>query len=136
MGLEPRVEMIEHHPGLDRHGARLGVEVDHIVQPLAGIDHERLGDRLAALARAGTAREHGRLVCTRHFQGAPQIGLIARHDDAHRRDLVDRGIGRVAPAAGRVKQHVAANFRAQCTRQRPFIGPRARRHQQRPGHLG
>ena len=136
MGLEPGVEMIEHDPGFDRDGARLGIEVDHVVQPLAGIDHERLGDRLATLARASAARKHGRLVGARDFQGTPQIGLIAGHNDAHWRNLVDRGIGRVTPSASRVKEHVAANLRAQCARQCAFVGPRARCHQQRPGYLG
>ena len=39
--------------------------------------------------------------------------LVLRHGDAERLDLVDRGIGAVAPAAEPVEQHLAAQFAAQ-----------------------
>ena len=36
-----------------------------------------------------------------------KIGLVARHDHAHGLDLIDRGVGRIAPARGGVEQDVA-----------------------------
>ncbi len=102
--------MIEHDARFDRHGARVGIERDDVVQPLAGVDHQRLADGLAALARAGAAREQRHLLAARDLECDAQIVLIARHDDADRRDLVDRRVRRVTAAARRIEQHVAAQL--------------------------
>ncbi len=118
MRLEPGVQMIQHNARFDRHGARFGIERDDIVQPLTGVDHQRLANRLPALARAGAAREQRHLLAASDFERDAQIVLITRHYDANRRDLVDRRIRGVTAAARRIEQHIAAQRFTQALRER------------------
>src|SRR5262249_4958246 len=85
------------------------VEADHLAQVFRDIDDQRLADRLAALRGPGAARQQRRPAVARDVDDQRQILLVARHDDAQRLDLVDRGIGRIAAASRAVEQHVAAD---------------------------
>ena len=69
--------------------------------------------RLAALRGAGAARQDRGLGVARHVEDQREVGLVARHHHAHRLDLVDRGVGRIAPARGGVEQDVALDRAAQ-----------------------
>jgi hypothetical protein len=57
--LQLRVQVVQHHAGLHRGGALLGVEVTARAQVLAVVDHQRRAGGLAALAGAAAARQHG-----------------------------------------------------------------------------
>jgi hypothetical protein len=78
-----------------------GVYLDQVVHMLAQVDDERRADSLSALRRAGAPRQD------RHAGLRSELGRTngfvgrARHDDAERGDLVDRGVSRVtATTAG------------------------------------
>ena len=113
-GFKRRVQLVEHDAGLDPGGAALGVDLEHAVQVLAGVDDERGADRLAALRRAGAARQDRHAGVRRRPRRAQTASSArARHDDAERLDLVDRRIGRVAAAAPGVEQHFARELAAE-----------------------
>ena len=122
---EPAVEPVEHDAGLDRHRARLGVEVEDVIEVLAHVDDQRLAHRLAALRRARPARQHGHALLAGDLHGADDVLLAFRHHHADRLDLVDRGVGRVAPAAEGVEQHLALELAAEPRGERAVAGPRA-----------
>ena len=74
------------------------VDLQQPVQVLAGVDDERGTDGLAALRRAGAARQDGHAGGHGGLGGANGLVGRARHDDAERLDLVDRRIRRIAAA--------------------------------------
>ena len=74
---QPGVERIEHDAGLDRHGLRLGVVVEHAVQVLAVVDDERSADRLPALRAARAARQHRDAELAADFEGGAHV-VVAR----------------------------------------------------------
>jgi hypothetical protein len=123
--LQPGVEVVGDHPGLHLDPARLLVEVNHAVEVAAGVDDQRLADRLPALRGAGAAREHRDARVAGDGDGRLDVARGARHDDADRLDLVDRGVGAVAPARGRVEQHLALELAREARGERRFPGPRA-----------
>ena len=102
--------MIKNDPRFYRDSASFKVKIDHIAKPSTVVDDQCFANSLAALTRTSSTRQHGCTEITRDIQRAQHIGLIARHDHPSGCDLVDRGIGRVTPAACRIKQHVATNF--------------------------
>ena len=77
---------------------------------LRTIDDKCLGDGLAALRGPRTPRQHRNTLLTGDSDRDRGILAITRHDDAQGLDLIDRGIGAVAPAAERVEQHLAADL--------------------------
>ena len=105
--LQPGIELVEHDARLDRHLRLVLVEAHDLAQVLRAVDHQRVADRLPTLRRARAPRQDRRLGVARHVDDERQIGLVARHHHAHRLDLVDRRIGRVAPARGPVEQDLA-----------------------------
>ena len=111
--LQLRVEVVEDEARLDRRDAALGVDGDDVAQVLGGVDDQRRAGRLAALARAGAARQHRHGELARDLEGDRDVAVALRHEHADRHDLVDRGVGRVAAARGRVEQHVAFGLAAQ-----------------------
>ena len=68
MWLEERVESIEHHARLHRHGgvrrvfARgFGIKRHHVAQPFGVVDDQGLADCLAALGGTAATRKHRHL---------------------------------------------------------------------------
>ncbi len=49
MGSQVGIQLIEHDPRLYSDATRLGIEVQHLVQILAHIDHHAIAHSLAAL---------------------------------------------------------------------------------------
>ena len=96
--LQAGVQLVEDDAGLDRGGAALRVDLQQPVQVLAGVDDECGTDGLAALRRAGAARQDRHAGRHGGFGGADGLVGRARHDDAERLDLVDRRIRRIATA--------------------------------------
>ena len=118
MRLEPCVQMVEHEPRFNGHGARLRIERQHLMQPFTRVDNERLAHRLPALAGAGSASENGYGVMAGDIERDDQVVLVARHDHPDRRDLVDRRVRCIAAARGAIEHHIAAQLAAQVLRQR------------------
>ena len=50
-------------------------------------------------------------------RAAATSSIVSRHDDAQWLDLVDRGVGGIAAAAGAIEQHLAADFAGQPARE-------------------
>src|SRR5262249_8321144 len=111
------VEALKHHARLDEGAAVLGVDGEDAVHMLAAGDDERASHRLAALRGAAAARQHRHAFLPRHGDGRGDVLLVARHDDADRLDLVDRGVGAVAAAACSIEEYSAAQVLAQALRQ-------------------
>jgi hypothetical protein len=97
------VQPVEHDPRLDPGAPVVGIDGDDPVEILAAIDDEGPGHGLAALRGARTTRQyrHARLAGDRNRGG--RVPAVPRHDDAQRLDLIERGVGRVAPATERVE---------------------------------
>jgi hypothetical protein len=106
MGAQPRIERIQHDAGLDHRARALGVHLEHLVQVLGVVDDQGLADRLAALRAAGAARQDGYPFVRCDGERAARGLLGARHDDAYRRDLIDRRISSVPAAACCIEQNL------------------------------
>ncbi len=115
--LEPGVEVVQHQAGLDLGRACIRVHREDVAQMLAVVDHQGRARGLPALAGAAAARQHGHLQLAGDLQGRGDVFFAGGHEDAHRHDLVDGGIGGIAPARGGVEQDLAARVRAQAARQ-------------------
>ena len=96
LGLELRIQVIEHQTGLHLSPHGLNVDGQQLAQVFAGVDDQGFPNRLSALRRATTTRQDGHASITCDIQGDAQIegGLGDHHTDRH--DLIDRGIGAVA----------------------------------------
>ena len=94
---------------------------------LVRVDDERRAGRLAALARAGAARQHRHGELARDLEGDGDVAVALRHEHADRHDLVDRGVGRVPAARGGVEAAPRLRSRragAGRARRRPRCGSR------------
>ncbi len=96
--------MIENKARLDGRAAIGLVQFDHIIQVLGYIDHQRLAHGLAALGGAAAARQDRHLFLGGNLDDADHVLFRARYDDTDGLDLVDRGVGAVAPPAKGIKQ--------------------------------
>jgi len=84
-----------------------------VAQVLGGVDDQRRAGRLAALARAGAARQHRHGELAGDIERDGDVAIALRNEHADRHDLVDRGVGRIAAARGRVEAHFAFGLAAQ-----------------------
>jgi hypothetical protein len=121
---EVAVELVEHHSGLDANRARLGIEGFHLVQVLAGIDHQRLAHRLTYLRSAAAPRQYRDSLVGGDLDRTQDILFAARHHYPDRFDLVNRRVGTVAAAAEGIEQHLALEFATQARRQRAIADTR------------
>ena len=120
--LEVGIEMVEHDAGFDLDRHRLEVQIEHRTQVLAGVDHQRRAGGLPTLRAAAAARQQRHFQVTGDRHRGDDIGRAARHEHAHRHDLVDRRIGGVAPARRRVEHHLTLGFARQAQRQVGGLG--------------
>ncbi len=109
------IQVIEHDAGLHPCGARLGVDLDDAIQMARRVDDECGTDRLTALRRAATARQHRHPGFGGNGDGRRDVVLGLGHHDAERQDLVDRSVRRVAPAARGVEEHIAPDLAGKAT---------------------
>jgi len=107
------VEPLHDDPGLNLDAARPVVERDHALHVFAALDDEGAVDRLAALRGAAAARQHRDAFLAGDLDRRGDVILILGDDDPQRLDLVDRGVGRIAPAGEPVEQHIAFDLAAQ-----------------------
>jgi len=116
MGLELPVELVEHDAGLD-HAAGVGdIERDHMIEIFRAVDDERFVNRLSGLRSSAAARQHRDTLLSRQTNGALRLRDRARQNDAHRHDLVVRGVGRIAAAGEAIEPHLPGELR----REPPF----------------
>ena len=73
----------------------------------AEIDDEAGAERFAGQAGAGAAGDQGSLVLAGVADQGLHVLLVARHDDAERLDLEDRGVGAVQVARQVVEEEFA-----------------------------
>ena len=106
------VEPVEHDPRLDPRPPPVDIDRDHPVEIFAAIDDQRARHGLPALRGAAAARQHRHPLLARNRNRRRDIRAALRHDHPPRLDLVDRRVGRIPPAAERVKQHLAADLAA------------------------
>ena len=90
------------------------------------IDDERGADGLPALRGAAAARQHRHALLDRDAERGERVFLGLRHHHADRLDLVDRRVGRIAPARGGVEQHLAPDLAPQAGREGGITGRMAR----------
>jgi hypothetical protein len=93
-----RVQPIEHDARLHHHRAPLGVEFEHRIEKLAVVDHQCRTHRLAALRAARTARQDRHAGFGRDTDRSPSRLFGARQHHPDRLDLINGGIGGIAPA--------------------------------------
>ena len=80
---------------------------------LADIDDQSGAGRLAALARARSARQHGNLQLTRDLDRSRNVVFRGGDEHPQRKNLIDRGVGGISPTRSAVEQNGAARFCAQ-----------------------
>ena len=108
-GRSMRVQVVEHDAGFDPRPALVGVDLEHPVQVLRGVEHEPGADRLAGLRGAAAARRDRDAVLGGDRDGADhRLGGLG-NDDAQRLDLVDAGVGGVKRARDRVEADLAVD---------------------------
>ena len=122
-----RVQAVEHDPGLHHSGGSVLVEGNDPVEELAVVDDEGGAHRLAALRAARTSRENRHAFFHGDSQRYFRVLLGLRHDHAHRVDLIDRGVGRIAAAAGRIEEDFAFDFAREAPRKRAVTRARMKR---------
>ena len=105
--LQLAVQIIQHDAGLDDAAPVLHVELDQPVEMTGIVQHQGPVDRLTALRGAAAARQQGNSGLPGDGDGRPDILGGARHGDADREDLIDRGVGRIASPARPVEQDLA-----------------------------
>ena len=93
-----RVQLVEHHAGLDARPSLVGIDLEDAIQVLRGVEHEAGADRLAGLRRAAASRRDRHAVPRGDLDGAHHRLGRSRDDDAERLDLVDAGVGRIQRA--------------------------------------
>lgn len=103
VGAELRIQALEHHTGLDSDGALLGVIALDGVEVPAEVEDEPGADRLSVLGRPSPPRDQGYALFGRDLQRCLDVGAVFRKNDAGGHDLVDRGVGRIAPPCERVE---------------------------------
>ena len=131
-----RIQRIEHHAGLhDRLGWRK-VDLQHAVEILGVVDDERFAHRLAALRAAGAARQDRDAFLHRDGDRRARRLFAAGHNDADRLQLVDRGVGGIASAAGRVEHDLGVELLAQARGETGVAGPRKPDRDQGGVHRG
>mgnify|MGYP003694479725 CR=1 FL=1 len=114
-------------PGLDHGGGALAVDRDDAVEILRVVDDERRAHRLPALRAAGAARRgSGRLLPPRSASRSCASCSVLGSDHADGIDLVDRRVGRVAPAARGVEEHFALDLAGEALREGAVARPRVR----------
>ena len=112
-GRSDAVEAVEHDPGLDPDAPRRDIDRDDPVHVPAAIEDEGAGHRLPALRGARPARQHRHAFLAGDRDRRRGILAPLRDDDAQRLDLIDRRVGRIAPAAEPIEQDLAANLAPQ-----------------------
>ena len=118
MRLQLHVERVEDDARLHRRRAGIDIDLEHAAQVLGGVDDEPGAGRLPALARAGAARQHRHAELACDLERDRDVVVLRRHEHADRHHLVDRGVGRIPAARGRVEHHLARRLGAQPSRQR------------------
>ena len=113
MRLQRFVQPVKDDARLDVHRHRRAIEGADAIEIFAVVDDERGTHRLAALRAAGAAREHRHAHVATHVECHPHVVVRARDQHAERLDLVDRGVGCVAPARCGVEQDLAGDRLAQ-----------------------
>jgi len=122
---QARVQLVEHEPGLDDRASTPDIDVEHPVEVFGGVDDERWTHGLAALRRAGPARQNRDPFLARDRQRCFDVSGVPGHDHPDRFNLVDRGIGGVPPAAEGVEQHVPFEHAAEARFQGAVADTRA-----------
>ena len=112
MGLQEAVQLIEDQTRLHGDSSCVRIEIQHLVEVLADIDHQRRANGLTALRRAAAARQDRNPVVPCDLYRADNVIPVCRHYHPDRLDLIDRGIGRIAAAAERIEQDIAFEFAA------------------------
>ena len=107
------IQMAQHEARFDQRRAGVGIDMQDAAQVFGAVDHQRAVHRLAALAGAAAARQHGHAFLARDRQGRRDVVDLLRHDHADRLDLIDRRVGGVTAAVGAAEQHLAADFAPQ-----------------------
>ena len=110
---EPRVQMVENDARLYADAPFLDVELLDVMQVLADVDHDCVVDGLAALRRAGAARQDRNSGFGANRAHGEDVVDVLGDDDAARLDLIDRRVGRVEPPRERIERNLAANLAAQ-----------------------
>ena len=100
------VEVIQHQARLAADPVLRGVDFQHPVQMLGGIQHHSVAHSLTGQAGASAARQHGGAVAGADLDHSDDLGGIARNNHPNGFDLVEAGIGAVEHATGCVEAHV------------------------------
>ena len=102
MRLQLAVQLVKDDAGLDDAAPRLDIKLEDPVEMLAGIDDDCVIDRLPALRRAATPRQHGKPFAAREGKRRLDILQRLRHHHGMRHHLVDRRVGGIAATRERI----------------------------------
>ena len=120
---------VEDDAGLDARESSFGVDLEHAVEVLREVDHDRDVDRLPGEARPAAARRDRRLVLAARVHRRDHVVDRTRYDDADRQLPVVRAGRRVERPIAVGEADLALDRRTQrgLERRDPFRPHRARR---------
>ena len=95
---KPRIELIQHDAGLDGGRQRFPVEVEHPVEVLAVVDHQRGTDGLATLRTAGASGQHRNAQFAADVERGLDVLVMRRDQHADGVYLIDGRVGGVPSA--------------------------------------
>ncbi len=98
MGFELPVQVVQHDAGFDDCPPPLHIQRDNAVEVLREVDHQPGIDRLAGLAGPAAAGSDRHAFLAGDFQRRLDIREPLRHQHRRGHDLVERGVGCVAPS--------------------------------------
>jgi hypothetical protein len=93
VGLQLRVQLVEHDSGLDAGPALFDIQFEDAVEVLRGIDDNPCADRLSALRRATATHRDRTPVRGADAHDLDEILARTRKDDALGIDVIDAGVG-------------------------------------------
>ena len=89
MRLQLAVQFVKNDPRLDKTPPAFDIKFENPIHMLAGIDDQRVVDRLPTLRCAAAARQNGNTLLSRKIQSRLDIGQRFGHDNRMRHHLID-----------------------------------------------
>ena len=107
------VQLPQYHARPHPHPAVFDVQGHLAVEPAGAVHNDTLANGLAALAGAAAARQDGDALFARQGQDGLNVGDGLGPNYADGLDLVDGGVGGIAPTLESIEQYIALDLAPQ-----------------------
>ena len=120
-----RVELVEHHPGLDPRPALVRIDLENAIQVLRRVEHQSGADRLPGLRRAAAARGDRHAVAGGDLDGADHRLRRSWYHHPQRLDLIDARVGGVERPREAIETDLAVDGGFELALQNSIRNPRS-----------